>query len=178
MVKKRGALELSMNTIIIVVIGVVLLTLGLRWVYSIFGGLEEQRRSVMESTSAEIEKLFGESQEPLKLQSTSVSVTQSKSSDVILVIRNLFPEIHRFKYTVIVVDSPPNAPPQLVLSWLSWDDTEFILKSGFAARDIISIDPRDAPLGTYKLKVILACLDPSCADFSAQEPFVFRVVPK
>ncbi|MBI2110047.1 hypothetical protein HYT58_02665, partial [Candidatus Woesearchaeota archaeon] len=97
MVKKRGAIELSMNTIIIVVIGIVLLTLGLRWVYSIFGGLEEQRRSIMESTSSEIEKLFGESQEALKLQSTSITVTQGKSSDVVLIIRNMLPESHRFR---------------------------------------------------------------------------------
>ncbi|MBI2109981.1 hypothetical protein HYT58_02295, partial [Candidatus Woesearchaeota archaeon] len=114
----------------------------------------------------------------LKLQSTSITVTQGKSSDVVLIIRNMLPESHRFRYNIQIIDSPPNAPAQQVLTWLSWDESEFLLKSGFAARDLISIDPRDAPLGTYKLKVILSCLEPICSDFSAQEPFVFRVAPK
>ncbi|MBS3146701.1 hypothetical protein J4471_03310 [Candidatus Woesearchaeota archaeon] len=40
-ISKRGALELSMNTIVVIVIGIVLLTLGLTWVRNIFGSVTQ-----------------------------------------------------------------------------------------------------------------------------------------
>src|SRR3990167_4628958 len=44
--RKKGALELSMNTIVIVVIGVTLLVLGLGFVTGIFGNLESLTQNV------------------------------------------------------------------------------------------------------------------------------------
>ena len=41
MVSKRGAIELSMTTIIVIIVGVVLLSLGLMWVKSIFGSVQD-----------------------------------------------------------------------------------------------------------------------------------------
>jgi hypothetical protein len=45
---KRAALELSMNTIIIIVIGVVLLSLGLMFVRGIFGNVNDLSRNAFE----------------------------------------------------------------------------------------------------------------------------------
>ena len=46
---KKGALELSMNTIIIIVIGVVLLSLGLIFVRGLFGQVESLSKSAFET---------------------------------------------------------------------------------------------------------------------------------
>ena len=51
---KRGAMELSMTTIIVVIIGITLLTLGIRWVYNIFGDIEKQRGQMTSAMEAEI----------------------------------------------------------------------------------------------------------------------------
>ena len=52
---KKGALELSMNTIVIIVIGVTILTLGLRWVYTLFGGITERSQEIDEQLKKQIE---------------------------------------------------------------------------------------------------------------------------
>ena len=48
---KKAALELSMNTIIIIVIGVVLLSLGLIFVRGIFGNVEDLSKSAFEDAN-------------------------------------------------------------------------------------------------------------------------------
>lgn len=57
--KKRGALELSINTIVIVVIGITLLTLGLAFVKNQFGGLTELSEGVFGAAKTEIGKIHG-----------------------------------------------------------------------------------------------------------------------
>ena len=44
--QKKGALELSMNSIVIVVIGVTLLVLGLAFVSGVFGSLDDLSKRV------------------------------------------------------------------------------------------------------------------------------------
>jgi len=51
---KKGAIELSMNTIIIIVMGVVLLSLGLMFVRGIFSQVEGLSKSAFETADAEI----------------------------------------------------------------------------------------------------------------------------
>jgi hypothetical protein len=55
--QKRGALELSVNTIVIVVIGVALLSLGLIFVRQTFGGLTDMSKAIFGTADIEITKL-------------------------------------------------------------------------------------------------------------------------
>lgn len=55
--KKRGALELSINTIVVVVIGITLLTLGLVFVKGIFGKLNTLGSDVFQKANIEINKI-------------------------------------------------------------------------------------------------------------------------
>lgn len=57
MINKRGALELSINTIVIVVIGITLLTLGLVFVRGIFGKLNELSDNTFGTAEAQIGRL-------------------------------------------------------------------------------------------------------------------------
>lgn len=59
--KKRGAMELSINTIIIVVIGITLLTLGIVFVKNIFTKLNEISDDTFGTAKTEISKMHGES---------------------------------------------------------------------------------------------------------------------
>jgi len=60
MIKKKGALELSINTIIIIVIGVTLLTLGLVFVKNVFTKLTEISDDTFGQAKTEISKMHGE----------------------------------------------------------------------------------------------------------------------
>ncbi len=58
--QKKGALELSVNTIVIVVIGVALLSLGLIFVRNTFGGLTKMSDDIFGTADTQIEQLqFG-----------------------------------------------------------------------------------------------------------------------
>ena len=58
--KKKGALELSINTIIIIVIGITLLTLGLVFVKNIFTKLTDISDDTFSQAETEISKMHGE----------------------------------------------------------------------------------------------------------------------
>ncbi len=58
--KRRGALELSVNTIVIIVIGVALLTLGLMFVRNIFGGITKISDNMFIGGETEIRKIHQE----------------------------------------------------------------------------------------------------------------------
>jgi len=56
---KKGAIELSMNTIVVVVIAIVLLSLGLVFVRKIMGEITETSGSAFEAADQEIQELMG-----------------------------------------------------------------------------------------------------------------------
>jgi len=77
---KKAALELSMNTIIIIVIGVVLLSLGLMFVRGIFGNVDDLTRDAFEGAENAIndiathdQKLTVPSQIPIRQGDSAVS---------------------------------------------------------------------------------------------------------
>ena len=158
-VKKRGAIELSMTTIVVVVIGITILTLGLRWIYNIFGGLESQRQKLIEATEEQIRNTFGNTNEPLNLLTSAISVQQNGFYDLGVAIKNTMGERHDFVYTVEPTDYLTNIQKTQVLSWFRWDKSTLRLDSGQFYTDVISIDPKSAPLGVYKLRFTLTCLD-------------------
>ena len=57
MVSKKGALELSMNTIVIIVIGVVLLSLGLMFVRGMFGNIEDLSKRAFEGAENSLNQI-------------------------------------------------------------------------------------------------------------------------
>jgi hypothetical protein len=59
--KKKGAMELSINTIIIIVIGITLLTLGLVFVKGVFEKITEISDDTFGTAKTEISKMHGES---------------------------------------------------------------------------------------------------------------------
>lgn len=174
---KKGSLDLSMNTIVVVVIGIVILTLGLRWIYGIFGGLEEQRQQLNEATAQQIRDTFGESDDALNLLTTSVVIEQGKYADIGVGIRNILSEEHTFKYVIEATDYPTNIQANQVISWVRWDKSNLNLKSGEIYTDTISIDPKGAPLGIYKFKITLQCIDQGCTE-SESVPLTVRIVAK
>jgi hypothetical protein len=73
--QKRGALELSVNTIVIVVIGVALLSLGLIFVRNTFGGLTKMSDDIFGTAETTISKLHSGARLTLP---TSVDVKQGE----------------------------------------------------------------------------------------------------
>ncbi|MEK6812734.1 MAG: hypothetical protein AABX86_01310 [Nanoarchaeota archaeon] len=174
--EKRGALDLSMNTIVVIVIGITILTLGLRWVYGIFGDIEQTRGQISSAMDEQIRELFGESDEPLNLITASKTIEQGESFDLGIGIKNTLPQRHPFVYIITVDQTPSNVQAAAVKSWfISGEGKTIVLDSGELHTDIISIDipSRNAPLGTYRMGITLRCTD-NCG-LTENKPFIFRV---
>ena len=166
---KKGAVELSMNTIVIVIIGITLLTLGLRWVFNIFADVEKQRGQMSEAMEQEIRDMFGESDKPLNLLTNSVSVEQGGSYDLAVGIRNIGRETYEFSYTIEVNqdDIPSNVRADDVRKWFGYTKGNFDLKSGELYPDTINIDvPRNVPLDRYRMYIKLDCKEDNNLDYT------------
>ena len=97
---KKGAIELSMNTIIIVVIGITVLTLGLRWIYGVFTNLEDKSNQIDEMTQAQLNDIFGRGGEIIKLPAPIINVQKGETTEAQVLIRNTLTSAQTFKYTV------------------------------------------------------------------------------
>lgn len=155
---KRGAIELSMTTVVIVVIGITLLTLGLRWIYNIFGGLESTQTQLHKLSEEEILRLFEGSDNSINMPQAIVSIEQGKKAKIAVYIRNILEETHSFKYGV-APETIPIGAQALVTKKLVWYKSQMNLESGKGFQDFIDFDSKGLSLGTYRFRVELSCLD-------------------
>ncbi|MDD5649946.1 MAG: hypothetical protein PHF86_05920 [Candidatus Nanoarchaeia archaeon] len=99
--QKKGAIELSMTTIIVIVLGVTLLTLGLTWVSSIFGSLDQLTSSQFASAQKLILENMGNN-EKFYVSGLSFDVTSGKKLDLTVGIQNFgtLGETNKFKLEI------------------------------------------------------------------------------
>ena len=86
---KRGALELSMNTIVIVVIGVVLLSLGLIFVRGTFSQLTDTSDKVFANANKELDSLGGNVNSALIASPETVRIKAGQTSGFLVQVTNL-----------------------------------------------------------------------------------------
>jgi len=86
---KKGAIELSMTTIIVIVVGVVMLTLGLTWVKSIFSRVGDTTTRVFDLSDTTISDLFQTSDKLLGISPDEIDLPQGDSRTVDIVMANL-----------------------------------------------------------------------------------------
>jgi len=172
--QKRGAVELSINTIVIVVIGITILTLGLKWIYDIFGGIGEQSEQLQKLSENQIMEIFGQSDAAIYTPQTVYEGDQGDTLKIDMYLRNAIQpgNTYTFKYTINLLDGPPNIQPGLVMSKLKWYNIEKQLSSGDAFRDIVLFETSKLPLGNYKFEATSLCTDPGC---DMEESIIFIV---
>ncbi|MBU2589641.1 MAG: hypothetical protein KKB39_02650 [Nanoarchaeota archaeon] len=161
---KKGAIEMSMQTIIIVVIGVTLLTLGLRFVYTTFTGITEQQEGITELTNTQINELFGQSGELIYLTKDNVGVQQGDTETIAVNVLNTDYDDGIFKYDVRIADSGKMTEEQ-VKGWFTWTRNGRTLKNGQGYKDNLVLRvPKDARTGAYLIELELDCpSEMSCA---------------
>ncbi len=88
MKSKKGAIELSMTTIIVIIIGITLLTLGLSWVKSSLNKVMDLTDQAFSMSDQEIEEMFANSDDLLKIVPNDVEI--KKKNDEIKVAMILY----------------------------------------------------------------------------------------
>jgi len=97
--KKRGAIELSMTTIIVIVIGITLLSLGLVWIKNSFTSIEDLTRKAFENAKEGIGRINHEGE--INVIPAEFTVEKGKYSTVSLYIANIGDEPISFKVKMI-----------------------------------------------------------------------------
>lgn len=101
--RKKGAIELSMTTIIVIVIGVALLSLGLMWVRGMFSRVEDLTTKSFEDA----ERILSGDEDFSGKISSSQSLTLKKGEKKVLVVRvrNINSQAGSFGANIALVES-------------------------------------------------------------------------
>lgn len=154
--KKKGAIEMSMTTIIIVVIGVTLLVLGIRFVVNTMSGISEQQEGIQAMTDQKLAEMFGESEKAISLPKAKLDISQGDTDSVTVYVRNPSSDTLTLKYKVNL-DSSPSGMDNAI-NWVTWTKEGRRLTSGKGYQDTFSIDvPSAAKVGNYRYTLELDC---------------------
>lgn len=135
---KKSALELSINTIVIVVIAITILGLALYFTRNVFTTIGDDFFIVNEQLKSQIETALSQSDEPLYFPVTDIQVNKGDSKTFSLGIRNKNDATLRYK-VIITSDKDQYGNPFSIDGWFQYVDKER------------SISPTENHIGTIKL---------------------------
>ena len=85
---KKGAIELGMNTIIIVVIGITLLSLSLVWIRGMMTKLGTTTGSAFDQTDTAIQDIYQGSTDAISIVPVTIEVKKDGSDDAKIAVKN------------------------------------------------------------------------------------------
>jgi hypothetical protein len=150
----------------------------LRWIYGIFGGLETERQELERLTKDQITDILGGSDKAINIPASVIEgIEKGEEYELRMEAKNKYPETHQFKYDLTIENAPGGISPEMVKQNLLWTTSIINLNSGEGFRDFIVIKTQSLPLGTYKMRITLNCLDCTPPQ-SESEPVIFQVALK
>jgi len=142
---KKGAIEMSMTTIIIVVIGITLLSLGLVWVKTIFDNLGDSTVDAFDQVDAAIGEL-GTINSPLTINPDKIRVEQKGAKSVDVIVANFESEDLVFTAVAEVVGDNEQIKC-LFVDTREGESKEYTLESGQQAKLSLIADDKSSALG-------------------------------
>lgn len=157
--KKKGAIEMSMQTIIVVVIGVTLLTLGLKFVYDTFADISDTQDKMADLTAGELENLFGSEANPVNVQNQiTLKQGQSNGIDVTLVNIGKQKQEATLDISVAAKGNHITTPDEEILDWLIYASNPETFIPGNAKKTRVIFDiPTNAIPGNYIFDMKFGC---------------------
>jgi len=162
---KKGAIELSIGTIVIVVLAMSMLILGIILVRNIFSGTEEAVTNIHKGVIAAIDQVFTKADAKLAVYPTRGKITLkqgSKDGGFAFSVRNIDVTQQKFTWTMAIDDSfnikdkCPDLSVKEANSWLLVGDGSFTLPPGSMMEDpelvVLSI-PDEAPPCVLKYRL-------------------------
>ncbi len=139
MKSKKGAIELSMTTIIVIVIGITLLTLGITWVKNSIGDVMDLTDSAFAMSDQELENLFSDSTDLLKIVPGTLEMSMDDNALVGVIFYNL--EVAELKFIAKVSQIPTGVDLDCKFADTLTDTSlPFTLKSGADAIMKLRVD--------------------------------------
>ncbi|MDP6648375.1 MAG: hypothetical protein QGH34_03210 [Candidatus Woesearchaeota archaeon] len=152
MINKKASLELSIRTIVIVILAMTLLGLGLGFVRSTFKDIRGISEDVTEQVRQQIIDDLITNDKKLSFTKTEVKIDRGSSEILTLGIRNKEDETLSYKMEFTSQSVPENVALNEPLNWLQYrKDIQELLSSEADVRSIRLDVPRDAKTGSYFL---------------------------
>ena len=175
---KKGSIEMSMQTIIVVVIGVTLLTLGLKFVYDTFTNIGGQQDQVSKATESKISELFGESDSAISLPQDNMELKQGKTGTLKVYVRNVEPGTVNaaLELQIDKANIPESATVDSVRKWFTFNGAAKQLDEGELREASVAISvPKTAKLGTYLVTFNVKCSEEGGVCGSSTD-FIIKVI--
>ncbi|PIU75594.1 hypothetical protein COS75_03425 [Candidatus Pacearchaeota archaeon CG06_land_8_20_14_3_00_35_12] len=156
--EKRAAFELSMTTVVIIVLAMTMLILGLVLIRTIFTGAKYNVESINEKVKGEINKLFTEEAQKtvVYLPNLEAKIKKGESYGVAFAIQNIDKTAAQFSYEIkaIETDCPTGTNPE---SWISRGKTgSFNIPSGDQSYQLTRFNiPKTASLCGARFKIAI-----------------------
>lgn len=151
---KKGAVELSMTTIIIIVIGITILSLGLVWIRSVFSDVGELTSGAFEQGQTQINEIFSGTNQPVALSPSETTISQGATATATLAINNLGQTAVQGVYADVQAKAFGGASTSDLLcafsDTLSTKTNTYTLESGKGLSGLkVLVQDKGADLGTY-----------------------------
>lgn len=163
---KRGAIELSIGTIVIIVLAMSMLILGLVLVNNIFSGASSNVDELNNKVKDEIRGLFQDENQRviIRLTEDTASVGQGEEFGVAFGVKNIkegSADATTFRYIVELDDDNIQrncgVSPQIAQNWIRFGSGTMSISPGQVEFDRVVIQvPEEAPLCTtkYRIKIV------------------------
>lgn len=166
--QKRGAVELSVTTIVVVVIGITLLTLGLSWVTGIFEKLDVTTSGAFEQADTQIDEILGGGTgKAISISPSALSLKQGKTTSAKVLVAHIDTIDTSTKSVSVSMTgtSDPNIDCVFADSASGGLSSQtYDLASGYQASITVLISDEGAKLGTYVCGFQVAGFGPSISD--------------
>ncbi len=155
---KRASINLAMNTIVIVIIGMVMLTSGILLMKSFISGAEEIKDQLDSQTEAELQRLLIDQGKKVALPLHTVEIEAGEDHIFGLGILNIDSDIYGEEFTLDITFSKlidetseeVSVDEDEVLSWFLYNTEEIIIVENEYESEAIYIEvPEEAAKGTY-----------------------------
>jgi hypothetical protein len=177
MKSKKGAIELSMTTIIVIVIGITLLTLGITWVKNSMGDVMDLTEEAFAMSDQELENMFSDSTDLLKIVPGTVEMNTKDSTTVGVIFYNLESIPLTFTATVTPISMGTDLECKFVDTLSATSDT-FELNSGSSA--IMKLRVATTPttiLGPGGCKVAITSLTTEDTSYQRSKTLAVEIEP-
>lgn len=152
----KGALDLSMNVLVMIIISLVILGSGITLLYNFISGAEEIKAELDQRTAEELERLLVDQGERVALPLQATTLLRGENHVFGLGILNIKEEATDFEIKVELSAAFNKQDQQLDVNninldeWLLYDETIFSLESNEHRKEAILVTvPKTAESGKY-----------------------------
>ncbi len=184
MPNKKAAVELSIGTIVIIVLAMSMLILGLVLIRGIFKGATDNVDQMNEKVRGEINNLFVEDQRAvIKLTESTAKVKQGSTFGIAFGVKNVeggSVGSQNFQYTTVLDDLNIKAncgvTKEIAEKWAKFGQGTLSAQPGKFDAEVIKISiPEDAPLCETKYRILIYRSDKGESPTSPYEDLSFFV---